>query len=119
MKAEHTPLPPGFDQAPKNLEKADHISPPTNPASHPDDKKKKFKVRFDEAYQKSHEEKSQMEKEFFENALKQKRYQNNMGTAKTSSPATEERSSPPGTNVDDVAGSKAGEKETSNHVEFF
>jgi len=36
--------------------------------------KKKFKVRFDEAYQKSHEEKSQMEKEFFENALKQKRY---------------------------------------------
>ena len=122
MKAEHTPVPPGFDQIPKTIEKADHSSPPSNPASHPDDKKKKFKVRFDEAYQKSHEEKSQMEKEFFENALKQKRYQNNMGTAKTSSPATDEpkgQSSSPATNVDDVAGSKGGEKETSNHVEFF
>jgi hypothetical protein len=118
MKAELTQVPPGFDQTPKIIEKADHSSPPSIPASHPDDKKKKFKVRFDEAYQKSHEEKSQMEKEFFENALKQKRYQNNMGTAKTSSPATDERSSP-GTNVDDVAGSKAGENETSNHVEFF
>ena len=62
-----------------------------------------------------------MEKEFFENALKQKRYQNNMVTAKTS-PATDEpkgQSSSPGTNVDNVVGSKAGENETSNHVEFF
>ena len=46
------------------------------PTAATEEKKKKFKVRFDEAYQKSHEEKSQMEKEFFENALKQKRYQN-------------------------------------------
>ena len=28
-------------------------------------KKKKFKVRFDEAYQRTHEEKIQVEKEFF------------------------------------------------------
>jgi hypothetical protein len=38
------------------------------------------------------------------------------------SPATEEpkgQSSSPGTNFDNVVGSKAGENETSNHVEFF
>jgi hypothetical protein len=48
---------------------------PTQPEA---SQKKKFKVRFDEAYQKSQKEKSQIEKELFENALKQKRYQNNL-----------------------------------------
>ena len=122
MKAEHAQVLPGFDQTAKNIEKADHSSPPSNPASHPEDKKKKFKVRFDEAYQKSHEEKSQMEKEFFENALKQKRYQNNItGTAKTSPPTDEPKgqSSSPGANVSDVAASKGVENQTSNQVEFF
>jgi hypothetical protein len=51
-----------------------------------------------------------MEKEFFENALKQKRYQNNMGTAKTYTATDESKgqSSPPGTNVENVVTSKAG-----------
>ena len=40
---------------------------PTQPEA---SQKKKFKVRFDEAYQKSQKEKSQIEKELFENALK-------------------------------------------------
>ena len=63
-----------------------------------------------------------MEKEFFENALKQKRYQNNiMGTAKTSPPTDEPKGQnpSPGTNVADVVASKAGENQSSNHVEFF
>ena len=62
-----------------------------------------------------------MEKEFFENALKQKRYQNNMGTAKTYTTTDEPKgqSSPPGTNVENVVASKACENETSSHVEFY
>ena len=64
MKAElpQVPVPPDqqqqLGQAPKNVEIADQSSPPSNPTGNPDEKKKKFKVRFDEAYQKSHEEKS-------------------------------------------------------------
>jgi hypothetical protein len=122
MKADQTPSPSDFDHPAKAIEKADQNSSPSNPPTQPEDKKKKFKVRFDEAYQKSHEEKSQMEKEFFENALKQKRYQNNItGTAKTSPPTDEPKgqSSSPGANVSDVAASKGVENQTSNQVEFF
>ena len=55
--------------------------------------KKKFKVRFDEVYQKTHEEKSQMEKEIFENALKQKRYSNHLQTIQSQKPESERPSS--------------------------
>lgn len=45
--------------------------------------KKKFKVRFDDAYQANHVEKSRVEKEFFENALKNKRFQKSLHSQKT------------------------------------
>lgn len=64
-----------------------------------------------------------MEKEFFENALKQKRYQNTtMGTPKNSTAKDELKgqSSYPCTNVESVVASIAGEGQaSSNRVEIF